>query len=74
MLGFAVQKLGQILSTRFDILPYDYVKGLEKLQDSVPPFDGELAYQIVCDDIGPAAFQCALPFGHCTVRAPTNWY
>lgn len=39
-------KLGQILSTRFDILPYDYVKGLEKLQDSVPAFDGDLAYQV----------------------------
>ena len=55
-LGPTFIKLGQILSTRYDILPYDYVKGLESLQDSVPAFDGELAYQIVCDEVGSDAF------------------
>jgi predicted unusual protein kinase regulating ubiquinone biosynthesis (AarF/ABC1/UbiB family) len=50
------QKLGQILSTRYDILPYDYVKGLERLQDSVPPFDGDLAYQIVTEELGEGRF------------------
>jgi len=56
-LGPTFIKLGQILSTRFDILPYDYVKGLEKLQDSVPAFDGDLAYQIVCDEVGEGSFR-----------------
>ncbi|MDK2800449.1 MAG: ubiquinone biosynthesis protein [Clostridiales bacterium] len=37
-LGPAFVKLGQILSTRPDILPPDIVEELKKLQDSVPPF------------------------------------
>lgn len=37
-LGPAFVKLGQILSTRPDILPPDIVKEFKKLQDSVPPF------------------------------------
>ena len=56
LLGPTFIKLGQILSTRYDILPYDYVKGLERLQDSVPAFDGELAYSIVQSEIGENAF------------------
>jgi len=56
-LGPTFIKLGQILSTRYDILPYEYVKGLERLQDKVPPFDGKTAYAIVCDDVGASAFE-----------------
>jgi ubiquinone biosynthesis protein len=36
-LGPTFVKLGQILSTRNDIIPTDLVKELEKLQDTVPP-------------------------------------
>ena len=36
-LGGAYVKIGQLLSTRVDILPPDYIKELEKLQDKVPP-------------------------------------
>ncbi|ADY73346.1 serine/threonine protein kinase [Desulfurobacterium thermolithotrophum DSM 11699] len=36
-LGAAYLKIGQILSTRVDVLPAEYVKELEKLQDRVPP-------------------------------------
>ncbi len=36
-LGSAYLKLGQLLSTRVDILPAEFVKELEKLQDRVPP-------------------------------------
>jgi ubiquinone biosynthesis protein len=38
-LGPTFIKLGQILSTRGDMLPADLVRELEKLQDTVPPTD-----------------------------------
>jgi len=40
-LGPTYVKLGQLLSIRPDLLPSDYIAELEKLQNSVPPFDFE---------------------------------
>jgi len=37
-LGPTYVKLGQILSTRPDLIPIDFTKELSKLQDKVPPF------------------------------------
>ena len=40
-------KFGQMLSTRRDLLSPDVSAELSKLQDKVPPFDGDLAAKIV---------------------------
>jgi len=46
-LGPTFIKLGQILSTRPDLLPPEFVAELEKLQDQSPLFPGESAIEIV---------------------------
>jgi ubiquinone biosynthesis protein len=46
-LGPVFIKFGQILSTRPDLLPEDIVNELEKLQDQVPSFSGDLAKKIL---------------------------
>lgn len=46
-LGPIFVKVGQIISTRRDLLPDDIAIELSKLQDRVPPFPGEIARAIV---------------------------
>ncbi len=46
-LGPIFIKLGQMLSTRKDLLPEDIAEELTSLQDRVPPFDGLKARQII---------------------------
>ncbi len=46
-LGPTYIKLGQILSTRPDLVPIDFVSELSKLQDEVPPFPYKDAKRIV---------------------------
>ncbi len=46
-LGPLFIKVGQLLSTRFDLLPPAMLQELAALQDKVPPFSGTLAQQIV---------------------------
>ncbi|MCU1588590.1 MAG: hypothetical protein JWN31_2083 [Frankiales bacterium] len=51
-LGPTFIKLGQLLSTRVDLLPQPYTDALSRLQDSVAPFDFEQVEQIVTDELG----------------------
>ena len=46
-LGPIFIKLGQILSTRRDLLPDDIAIELAQLQDNVPPFSGKQAQEII---------------------------
>ncbi|MBC8317827.1 MAG: AarF/ABC1/UbiB kinase family protein [Desulfobulbaceae bacterium] len=51
-LGPTFIKFGQILSTRPDLIPYEYAKELEKLQDDVPPFEYNEIRRIIWEDFG----------------------
>lgn len=54
-LGPTFIKIGQFLSTRSDIIPYEIVKHLEKLLDEIPPFPAEQAMAIVERELGEPA-------------------
>ena len=51
-LGPVYIKFGQMLSTRRDLLDDEMALELAKLQDKVPPFPGELALQLISDNLG----------------------
>jgi ubiquinone biosynthesis protein len=51
-LGPSFVKLGQMLSTRPDVLPGDWIESFAKLQDQVAPFPGEQARKQVEEALG----------------------
>lgn len=51
-LGPTYVKLGQVLSTRPDLIPVDFLTELAKLQDEVPPFDASEVDRIVTAELG----------------------
>ncbi len=51
-LGPTFIKLGQLLSTRPDMLPPDYMQALSRLQDDVAPFPYSEVQQIVTSELG----------------------
>ncbi|MFC7076395.1 ABC1 kinase family protein [Haloarcula halophila] len=52
-LGPTFIKLGQLLSTRPDILPPEYIEEFSKLQDRVPPAEWEAAKGVLESELGP---------------------
>ncbi|BAY70565.1 ABC1 kinase family protein [Anabaena sp. FACHB-709] len=51
-LGPAYIKIGQALSTRPDLVPPVYLEELTRLQDQLPPFPNEIAYQFIQEELG----------------------
>ena len=51
-LGPAFVKIGQALSSRPDILPPEFLRELEKLQDRIPPFSNAEAAAVIEQDLG----------------------
>jgi predicted unusual protein kinase regulating ubiquinone biosynthesis (AarF/ABC1/UbiB family)/nucleotide-binding universal stress UspA family protein len=51
-LGPTFSKLGQILSTRPDLLPPEFIEELALLQDSVPPLTEEQVVQVMEEELG----------------------
>lgn len=51
-LGPIFVKFGQVLSTRRDLLPAEIINELEKLQDQVPSFDGQVARALIEEALG----------------------
>ena len=54
-LGPTFIKFGQVLSVRPDLIPKSYIKELEKLQDSVPPFSYDIVKQQIRKELGKDA-------------------
>jgi ubiquinone biosynthesis protein len=51
-LGPCFIKMGQLLSTRPDLLPANYIQALSRLQDTVAPVPSERIIQVVESDLG----------------------
>lgn len=51
-MGPTFVKLGQVLSTRGDLIPAEYLKALSSLQDDVEPQSFELVEQVVTEEFG----------------------
>lgn len=61
-LGPTFVKLGQLLSTRPDLLPENFIEELVKLQDNVPPMPFEMARGVIERELGRPLGACFREF------------
>jgi hypothetical protein len=68
-LGPTFVKLGQVVSTRTDVLPATYTDVLKSLQNEVPGFSGSRAKKIVSEELGKPADEIFTDFSEQPVKA-----
>lgn len=68
-LGPTFVKLGQVVSTRTDVLPKTYTEVLKTLQDEVPAFSGVKAKEIVSAELGRPADEIFTDFSEVPLKA-----
>lgn len=68
-MGPTFVKLGQLASTRSDVLPPELVAALESLQDEVPPFDPDQALAMVREAWGRPADEMLQEFSRSPLAA-----
>ncbi len=68
-LGPIFVKLGQVMSTRRDLLPTDIADELARLQDRVPPFDSAIAIAIIEKAFGRPLAQIFATFEYTPVAS-----
>ena len=68
-LGPTFVKLGQLLSTRADLLPLPYLEALARLQDHVAPFAYEEVERIVEAELGLRLDEAFATFDHVPIAA-----
>jgi predicted unusual protein kinase regulating ubiquinone biosynthesis (AarF/ABC1/UbiB family) len=68
-LGPTFIKLGQLLSTRADLLPAPYLEALSRLQDHIEPFPCEEVDRIVSGELGVRLSKAFADFDHTPLAA-----
>lgn len=68
-LGPTFIKLGQLLSTRVDVVPKEYIEELSVLQDRVPGFSAERAIEVIEKEFGRPIDEVFEEFEHVPIAA-----